>query len=246
MLWEPVTEEGTPPVSDCDVVIGRDPDTRVTHSAESVAARLRETGIAGGLVSSLRAMHFDVTTENDEALAATSCALLASGTLDPRDPLDGRRELERLVERDVRAVRLCPSLGRVPPSIPGLRQLARQLAGHGLVTLVDGDVREMWTVFADLGATVVFLYTHFYQLGDFVVAAEEEPGFHTSTRLLGNPDGLELVSDAVGARRLVFGTGAPRFEPAAGLLRVRKARLRAPEVALVAGGNLRRLLGYNQ
>lgn len=232
------------PVLDCDLVVGRLPKADMEASAERLAARLTRYGVGGGLLAALRSMVFDMPSGNDEALkVAATHGWWPCGGVELRDPLGAERELDRLQLRGVRAVRFAPDLQEVPPSAPGFRRLVREVAARGLVALVEGDVRAVWQPFAGLGATLVFLDTHFYHLGDFVVLAREEPGFCTSTRLLGGPDSLETVVHEVGPERLVFGSRSPLFEISAPLLRLRHARIDDAAKALVAEGNLRRLLG---
>ncbi|MFC7586195.1 hypothetical protein ACFQYP_22455 [Nonomuraea antimicrobica] len=147
-----------------------------------------------------------------------------------------------MAEAGVMAVRLFPDEQGVEAGFPSVRHVARRAARLGLVVLTGGDVRRFWQPFAGLGASVVFLDTHFYHLGDFLVAAADEPGFHTSTRLLNSPDALELAAAHLGADRLLYGSRAPHYEPLVPLLRLATSGLKAEEIAAVAGGNAQRLL----
>ncbi|NUT34221.1 MAG: hypothetical protein HOV79_14230, partial [Hamadaea sp.] len=180
---------------------------------------------------------------NDEALAAAGDGLVAAGAIDLRDPIGAERELDRLAEAGVRAVRLFPDEQHTEPDFPAVRLVARRAAGHGMVVLSGGDVRRFWRPFAGLRATVVFLDTHFYHLGDFLVVARDEPGFHTSTRLLNSPDAVETVAEVVGADRMVYGSRTPFAENAVPRLRLAHCGLTADQVAAVAGGTARELLG---
>jgi hypothetical protein len=222
---------------DVDVLVGRYPD----RDAPAVEAResLRRHRIQAGAAASLRAALFDVVSGNDEILADS---FLPVAAVDLRDPIGAARELERVSELGVRAVRLFPDEQGVEAGFPSVRHVARRCAALGLVVLSGGDVRRFWQPLAGLGLTVVFLDTHFYHLGDFLVAAQEEPGFHTSTRLLNSPDALELAAAEVGADRLLYGSRAPFYEPLVPLLRLATSGLKPDEIAAVAGGNARRLL----
>lgn len=228
---------------DCDLVVGRQPRIDQEATADQIAGALRRGGVQGGLVSSLRAAFFDLSTGNDEALAtAFERGWWPSATLDLRDPLGSEREMQRLIPRGVRAIRFAPETQGVDPTAPGFRALAREVARNQLVALVEGDVRRVWQPFAGLNATVLFLDTHFYHLGDFVVLARDEPGFHTSTRLLGGPDSLETVATTLGPERMLLGTRSPLFETLPPLVRLRNAKLDTAAKCLVGGDNLRRLL----
>ncbi|MFI6533973.1 amidohydrolase family protein [Nonomuraea sp. NPDC050547] len=227
---------------DVDVLVGAYADRDgPPGDPASVLGTLGAHGIKAGAVASLRAALFDMRTGNDEVLATgtTRDDVVPVGTVDLRDPLGAVREIERLVPKGVRAIRLFPDEQGVEAGFPSVRHVARKAAGLGLTVLTGGDVRRFWQPFAGLGANVVFLDTHFYHLGDFLVAAADEPGFHTSTRLLNSPDALETVP----ADRLLYGSRTPHYEPVVPLLRLATSGLKPEEIAAVAGGNARRLLG---
>ncbi|TDC50175.1 hypothetical protein E1212_15740 [Jiangella ureilytica] len=231
-------------ILDCDLLIGRDIAVGTRVDGAALAGGLAGLGIGGGLVTSLRALLFDAPSGNDEArLVAAEHGWQPVAGVDLRDPLTALAEVARAAELGVRAVRLAPGRQGVPATAPGLRAVARAAASAGLLLLAEGDVRVVGPVLAGLGATVVFLDAHFYHLGDFVLLAGDEPGFHASTRLLGDVDGWELVCAWAGAERLVFGSRPGWFEAAAVVDRLAAADLTAPQRDLVTGGNLRRLLG---
>ncbi|MED7924304.1 hypothetical protein SMD20_08675 [Nonomuraea sp. LP-02] len=224
---------------DVDVLVGAYPDRDgPPGTPESTLNMLAAHRVRAGAVASLRAALFDVRSGNDEVLTLGP-PVVPVGTVDLRDPIGAVREVDRLAELGVRAVRLFPDEQGVEAGFPSIRHVARKCAELGLTVLTGGDVRRFWQPFSGLDATVVFLDTHFYHLGDFLVAAADEPGFHTSTRLLNSPDALESVP----ADRLLYGSRTPHYEPVVPLLRLATSGLKPEEIAAVAGGNARRLLG---
>ncbi|GAA3539062.1 hypothetical protein GCM10022419_018840 [Nonomuraea rosea] len=248
---------------DVDVLFGAYPDREgPPGTPASVLRTLGAHRIRAAAVASLRAGLFDVRSGNDDLLAlaappadagpaaaltdadpgAAPAVVVPVGAVDLRDPVGAARELDRLAEAGVRAVRLFPDEQGAEAGFPSVRHVARRAAGLGLVVLTGGDVRRFWQPFAGTGGTVVFLDTHFYHLGDFLVAAADEPGFHTSTRLLNSPDALELAAAELGADRLLYGSRTPHYEPIVPLLRLATSGLKPAEIAAVAGGNARRLL----
>ncbi|MFE9957139.1 amidohydrolase family protein [Micromonospora sp. NPDC005299] len=243
MSGNPFVAADLPPVTlDIDVLVGRYADRPGPNGEPAaVAGALAANGIERAAVASLRAALFDVPSGNDEVAALAGPGVLPVGGLDLRDPLGAEREVVRLAERGFRAVRLFPDEQRVEADFPSVRHVARRAAEADLVVLTGGDVRRFWRPLR--GATVVFLDTHFYHLGDFVVVARDEPGFHTSTRLLNSPDALETVAAHVGVERLVYGSRTPFYEPVVPRLRLARAGIGPSGVAAVAGGNARRILG---
>jgi predicted TIM-barrel fold metal-dependent hydrolase len=245
MNQNPFTAADLPAVTlDIDVLVGRYPD-RPDPAGEPAEVRqaLRANGVATAALASLRAALFDAPSGNADVTALAGPDVVPVGGLDLRDPLGAEREIERLAEHGFPAVRLFPEEQRVEADFPSVRHIARRAAEAGLIVLAGGDVRRFWKPLR--GTTVVFLDTHFYHLGDFVLAARDEPGFHTSTRLLNSPDALETVAGQLGPERLLYGSRTPFYEAAVPRLRLARGGLDAAAVAAVAGGNARRLLGLD-
>ena len=235
----------TPPLLDCDLLVGHDVTTGRWGRPENIAKVLADSGIAGGLVSALRAVHFDVPSGNDEATeVAEGNGWTAVPVLDLRDPLGAEKELERQLARTTppRAVRLAPTAQAVEPGYPAFGHVVQLLVNAGLTIFTEGDVRKVGPALRGLGARVVFLDTHFYYLGDFVVLARSEPGFHTSTRMLTGPDSLEIVAAEVGADRLVFGSRTPFHETRSVVRRLLTSKLSPDEIAQAGSRSLTTLL----
>lgn len=241
------TPATAPPLLDCDVLVGHDVTTARWGHADGINEVFKATGISGGVVAGLRAVHFDVPSGNDEAReVAESNGWWVCPVLDLRDPLGAERELDRLLSGAdrPRAIRLAPAAQGVEPGFPAFGHVVRLLVDAGLTIFVEDDVRRVSPAFRGLGARVVFLDTHFYHLGDFVVVAREEAGFHTSTRLLTGPDSLEIVAGEVGAERLVLGCRTPFHETHAVVRRLLTSKLTSDEIALAGSHNLTRLLEH--
>ncbi|MFI7062315.1 hypothetical protein ACIBL3_15125 [Kribbella sp. NPDC050124] len=234
-----------PVLLDCDVLVGHDVTTGRWSRAESVRDVMKATGISGGVVSSLRATYFDVPSGNDEAAGvAEGNGWTVCPVLDLRDPLGAERELERLLgaAEPPRAFRLAPTSQGVEPTFAAFEHVVRLLVDAGVTIFTEGDVRKFGPALRGLGARVVFLDTHFYYLGDFVVLARGEEGFHTSTRMLTGPDSLEIVAAEVGAERLVLGCRTPFHETQAVVRRLLTSKLTSEEIAQTGSHNLTRLL----
>ncbi|RCO10347.1 hypothetical protein DTX79_04955, partial [Bacilli bacterium] len=129
--------------------------------------------------------------------------------------LEAEAKIEYAAAQGARLIRLAPSRQGIAGTAPRLRILARKAAAHGLTMLVEGSTRSVGTALMGIGASIVFLDQHFYDAGEFILVARDEPGFHASTRLLGSPDAWEVLVEHVGAERLVFGTRAGWFAEAA-------------------------------
>lgn len=200
--------------------------------------------MSGGAVTSLRAIGHDPASGNREAdEAALVHGWTAVCGLDLRNPVDAEQRMEAAAARDTRVVRFAAARQGVPGTAPRMRLLTRRAAALGLTILVDGSTRSVGAAMMGLGATVVFLDQHFYDAGEFILVAREEPGFHASTRLLGNPEAWEDIAEHVGAERLVFGARTGWTEERSVLERLRSSGLDEQQRDLVTFGNLQRLTG---
>ncbi|MGO1284114.1 MAG: hypothetical protein ACTHUU_03275 [Brachybacterium sp.] len=231
-------------ILDCDLLIGRDVSTGRRRSAADIHERLQAAGIAGGAVTSLRAIGHDPGAGNLEAAeAARDHGWTMVCGIDLRNPVDAESRMAAAAAGGIRLVRFAAARQGIPGTAPRLRLLARRATELGLTVLIEGSTRSVGWALMGLGATVIFLDQHFYDAGEFILAAREEPGFHTSTRLLGSPEAWESIAEHVGAERLVLGTRAGWSEELAVLERLRSSGLDETQRDLVASANLQRLTG---
>lgn len=231
-------------ILDCDLLIGRDVATGRRRSAAEIRGRLQTAGIAGGAVASLRALAHDPQAGNREAAeAAQDHGWTVVCGVDLRNPVDAESRMEAAAAGGTRLVRFAASRQGIPGTAPRLRLLTRRATELGLTVLIEGSTRTVGLALMGLGATVIFLDQHFYDAGEFILTAREEPGFHASTRLLGSPDAWETIAEHVGAERLVLGTRAGWSEEHAVLERLRSSGLDETQRDLVTSTNLQRLSG---
>lgn len=229
---------------DCDVLVGGWPrHAELDLAPHTVLSALDDHGIRRGLVCGGRGAWFDDVSGNDETYALENAhdRLVATATIDLRNALRAEREVERMLERGIRVLRLFGALQGVSAVAPAYRRVARLAEENQLILLVEGDVREVWRPFVDRGLAVVFLDVHAYHLADFVLLAREEPSFLGSTRLLNAPDSIERVIAEVGADHLAFGSRTPVHATGSSALRFRHARIDAAAREAIGGGWYRRL-----
>jgi predicted TIM-barrel fold metal-dependent hydrolase len=228
---------------DADTLFGAWPSHPTDTDAAGLRAHLSHSHIRQALAISTRGALFDAASGNAETIAAAGDGLVPVGTVDLRDAVGAGEQLDALVEQGVRCLRLFTVQQGVHGDTPSYRAVVAAAIERRMVLLQDGDPRTFGPLLAGQGADVVFLDLHVYLLGDFVLMARSEPGFKATTRMLSSPDGIERVVGSVGAEHLVFGSRTPFMDVSPQTLRLRYARITAEERALIAGGNLRELIG---
>ncbi|WP_344210141.1 hypothetical protein [Kribbella sancticallisti] len=228
---------------DVDVLFGPWPSHPEDTDLDAVRNHLTSSGIQRALAISTRGALFDATTGNAETLAVSSAELIPVGTVDLRDAVGVGDRLDWLTAQGVRCLRLFTGVQGVVGSTPAYEHVVGEAVRREMVILQDGDPRKFGPVLAGRGADVVFLDLHVYLLTDFLLMARDEAGFRATTRMLSSPDGIERVVETVGARHLVFGSRTPFMDVSPQTLRLRYAGISAEDRALIAGGNMKELLG---
>lgn len=234
-----------PPLADCDLLIGRDPLTARRVDEAQLAGEFALVSRTNGLLTSLRALEFDVASGNAEASgAATRLGLTPVIGLELRDLLGSEAALAEHAGsgQGPLIVRFAPGRQDSLPSYPTFAALVEQITAVNHLILCEGDVRVVGPALRGTGAQVIFVDLHFYQLGDFVALARREDGFHGSTRLLNGPDSLTLLRDRIGAERLVFGSRPGFHESRSAIERLVTAGLGSSDLESVAHANLERLI----
>jgi predicted TIM-barrel fold metal-dependent hydrolase len=228
---------------DVDVLFGAWPSHPTDSTIAEIQGRLKQSEIRRALVISTKGALFDAAAGNAETLAVASQELIPVGTVDLRDAVGVGERLDELVAQGVKCLRLFTALQGVAAGTPAYEHVVGEALSRRMVLLQDGDPRVFGPVLAGRGAAVVFLDLHVYLLTDFLLLAKEEPGFRITTRMLSSPDGIERVVETVGAEHLVFGSRTPFIDVSPQTLRLRYARIGAEDRALIAGGNMKELLG---
>ena len=115
-------------------------------------------------------------------------------------------------------------------------------AGAGRDQL-GGAAHDLWRLSAAQGGA----FEHRVScVGPLYALLEAHPNLYVDTSILSNFMVLEEMAARFGADRLLFGTGAPRYEGAGSITALRYAALSEIERQAIAGGNLERLLGEVQ
>jgi|YNPNPStandDraft_1061719.scaffolds.fasta_scaffold50257_1 hypothetical protein len=158
--------------------------------------------------------------------------------------------LSDLSAHDVRAVCLYPASNGYPLTVWQCDALLGPLAERSYLLLLELAETNWEALHTICGAyprlKVVLLSTGYRVLRPLYALLEAHPNLYVDTSILSNFMVLEEMAARFGADRLLFGTGAPRYEGAGSITALRYAALSEIERQAIAGGNLERLLGEVQ
>ncbi|MFV0131219.1 amidohydrolase family protein [Streptomyces sp. HMX112] len=182
------------------------------------------------------------------------------------DPRDGNQRLGTIGDRRLRPVpvlvpgplgtgpwtggaplaRLCPRSHAWSPTGPHALALAAGLAGAGTTALLGLDETCADEVRRLAGAVpalrIVLTGTGYRALRELAELLDSHPGLYVETSTLCGHGQVEWLAQRHGARRVLFGTGAPVTDDAGPRYLLGALALPAADAALIAGGNALRLL----
>lgn len=243
------------PVVDGNVLFGFWPRRRLDATLETVTAVAAAHGITHQVVCCIRGIFHDFVRGNDETLrvcAADAC-LAPAATVNPLQDFDGASEIDRLAEAGVRLFRFFPEYQGWDYRLRAWRGLLRRIRDAGGVAMTSarvgghleaGAVSQLLAVLEDTGVCCALTGVYYGNLGEVLDAARAYPRLYIETHLLNGPDSIEVAAAALGAGRLIYGSGAPLHYTASSLLPLQHCALAPAAREDIAGRNLARLLGW--
>jgi predicted TIM-barrel fold metal-dependent hydrolase len=153
----------------------------------------------------------------------------------------------------VQAVRLCPNNAVFVPAPWALGALLEPLEASRVPVFLDFDTRQILEDRTDWRA--VYELGHAYPRLPFIVVApglkenrityslmEALPNIHFDLSTGWQHRRIQDITERWGARRLLFGTNLPFYDPGGVLAALAYAEISAEDRTAIGGGNLRRLL----
>ena len=247
--------EGRPSFFDVNCTIGRmaAPPRHGPRTAEALLEALDHAGVERALVCHSLSLEAHPVVGNAQAVRETAalprlwpCWTVLPPTTGEMAPPESLPAAMR--EAGVRAVRLCPSAGRhqFPLTSPDAARLLGVLAERRVPTLID-SAEVSWGAVEAVAKAHPRLPLILLSVG-YRAARTAYPVLDATENVLIEINlyqGCGLLREGVerfGARRFLFGTGLPRFEPGCAVASVLYAAVSAQDRRQVAGANLERLL----
>lgn len=252
-----MSEASGPPFGyfDCNMRVGRATVIRPEHilDAPGLLAEMDYAGISRALVYHVWAQEWDPTAGNarllDEIAGHDRLYPCFLGLPHATDELGDPEDFAAQVSQRHGAVRLYPQGHSYC--------LAEWAMGRTLAALADAGVPVLlelsqfaWNELAEILRNhprlhVIVLQTS-YRLNRYIFPLFEEfENLHLETCTYQIMRGIEEVTNKYGPHRLIFGTGLPLLDAGGPVAQITYAELPLETKALIAGGNLARLLGLD-
>ena len=239
---------------DCNCMVGRwgQPLPGQFHSAEDLERELERCGIARALAFHALAKELDPAMGN-AALARdlsgrerlAPCWVVIphhTGEMPPPEEL-----CDRIAAQGVRAVRLFPQAHSYPLREWCCGELLAALERRRIPVLLDHD-QTSWDEVAELceahpDLRLVLLRVNYRAHRSLYPLFARCPNLHVEIGLFVAHNSIEDCARRFGAERMLFGSALPHFTPGGPIANIMYSQISDQEKALIAGGNLRRLLG---
>jgi len=240
----------SPPVEiwDANAHFGALPFKDADCSLDALLGLMSRHGITRAAAYSLKGVYYDFHEGNEDALAAAKehDCLLAVATVDPRRHLGCVEEVSLRAEHGCRAVRFFPDAQGWPVNFLPLRPILEEADRCGMAVMMPAEAPGMATqaveAIAGLELPLILVGGGYNTMAELIAAARERPNVYIETHRLATPEGIDVVAEAIGHERLVFGSGAPEVYPASALALVEHSGLSPAQKRDVLCENLKRAL----
>ena len=221
-------------------------------TAAELASLMEQAGVDEALVYHALSREYSPAVGNHRILEETGghdnlhpCWTLLPHHTGEMPPADGL--VEQMTGMGVRAARVFPKAHNWTLAEWCAGDLLRALEQAAIPLFLDCDQTD-WNQVHSLacehpGLTFVLTGVPFRLSRQVYALLAETSNVCMETSLFQLHGGIEDVCAKFGAARLLFGTAAPHFKMAPSVMAVRYAGISENDKAMIAGGNLRNLLG---
>jgi hypothetical protein len=208
-----------------------------SRDVPGLLAELDRLAIDAACVVHSHALHYDPVTSVDgpEHPRLTRVPVVVPGPLGT------------VVPAGARLVRMCPAEHRFALAGPDGLDCARELAERNITVLLGwesaspAEIHRLATEVSTL--RIVLINTGYRALRELADLMDAHAEIRVDTASLCGHLQVEWMANRYGARRVLFGTGAPETDDAGPRFQLDHLELPEPEVELIAGGNVLELLG---
>lgn len=235
------------PIIDVNTLFGPLPAASVDLTVEVLLELMSSSGVTSACTLSTLGLLLDPNVGNAATRAACSeyPELIPTATLNPSAFFGDPAPVQRIGADGFRLVRFFPNVQEWPIIYQPFGSLLEILAESNVPVMVNVAVPGQITALASfVGSypTVIFSGVDAALLPEAISTLRKKTNWMVETSRLTSIGSVKLVADAVGAERLLFGTGAPAQSLSAALYALQHAGITEAERRLILSGNAERLL----
>lgn len=203
-------------IIDACALVGAIPMRRAPVDFPQLREEMDRVGVSRAVVVGLRGMHADARKGNDYVfdMTADDPRLVPTAVIGPRAPM---LDIPDLIEDAVRrgaAGLVFPVVSEMLSGALPVRRATDQAAATGLPLIACGAIQhgastQLAEMTTGLGCKLLIAGANYYLIDELIAVLEEHPHVYVETSWQVLPGCIELLVDAGGADRVLFGSGAP-------------------------------------
>ncbi len=234
---------------DINTLYGPLPAASVDLSIDDLQALMGKHGIAACCTLSTIGVLLDHNAGNAATMAACREVqrLVPAATVNPIAYFGGEGPAMQFQEDGFKVVRFYPAWQGWPYLFAPFRTLLSTLAARDIPVIVHldgpGSATQLLDCVGDIPIRLVLADVDDRQVSEAVALMRQHPNLFVETSGLSATGAVKLLVAAVGAERVLFGSGAPARPLGSALASIRHAGLSEHDLARVMGLNARALLG---
>ncbi len=233
---------------DANVCFGFWPKRKIDASPAVLIRRMDKGVIDKALVSSLHGIYNDFKEANDETIGLcqeTGGRFIPVATINPQTHFGVLGEVDRIVEMGFRIVRFWPMQQEWHVGQRHFNKLIKKISQTDLTIMLPST--ESISAIGDIAETInnnVILETvrAIPKLAEIIAVAQDCNNLFIETHLICSPDFVEVLSNELGADRVVFGSGMPFFPASSSAMPIENSDISEQEKESIFSGNIRRIL----
>jgi predicted TIM-barrel fold metal-dependent hydrolase len=236
-------------IIDINTLVGGYPTGRATETPTDLAEALLKANVSKAFTLSTWGVYYQDIAGNEETLQIAREApqqIIPAGTINPLTFWDSGDTIKLMIQSSFQVVRFFPGEQGWPVDFLPFERILKTLSELAVPIFVSiskpGDITQLTRIAGGYPAPVVLTGVNTQTLIEALAALTQFDKFAIETHRLIGPDSLERVRDAVGAQRILFGSGGPALSIRAAIKHIQSAEFNDNEQAAVLGGNAEALL----
>jgi len=233
---------------DANTVFGFWPRRKVDISMERLLAMAHEYKVEQMLALSMKGVLYNDDDGNRETLrcAKRHREIIPVATIDPRKYLKKTDKILELKDQGFKMLRLFPDLQGWPIEYLPFYTILEELEEAGMPLMISlsarGDATRIVKITKGSAFPIIMTNIWYGLYSEIISAARASNNIYAETHCFDSPDAYEVLADAIGASRIIFGSMMPLYYFHASYLLLKNAGISKKQKKLIDSGNIKRLI----
>jgi len=233
---------------DANTVFGFWPRRKVDISIERLLAMADKYRLKQILSLSLKGVLYDDDEGNAETLrsARHHREIIPVATIDPRKYFKKSNKVSRLKDQGFKMLRLFPDLQGWPIEYLPFYAILEELEEAGMPLMISlpgcGDATRIVKITKGSAFPIIMTNIWYGLYSEIISAALASNNIYAETHWFDSPDAYEVLADAIGANRIIFGSMMPLYYFHASYLLLKNTGISKKQKDLIGSENIKKLI----